>query len=149
QRHQDESTRTPIDQPYRGLGHLAEGGPKAPALRLQVENSQSNQKRAPWKKFVEQMRDIEKEGLRAVDVGADFTEPGQKFADYNQFVKARDPKPTGNYPNQEYRERRKPRPPTAPRSCIFRFSETQLINNNSGQQKCINNGAFDQHSRGQ
>ena len=45
------------------------------------------------------MWQIEEEGLGAVDMGSDFTEAREKFADDNQFIKARDPKPSGDHPN--------------------------------------------------
>src|SRR5207302_3319855 len=122
---------------------------KTPAARAKIDNCQTDDERAPWKKFLEQVRNVEKERLRAMDVCSDFAEARQKFADDHQFVKTRDPKPSGDDPNQKDRQRREPWPPTAPCGCPFHFSETQLISEDPGKQKLIDDRAFDQHSRGQ
>src|SRR6266446_6646926 len=62
------------------------------------------------------MREIEKERLSPMDVCTDFAKTREKFTNNYQFIKARHPKPSGDNPNQEYGERRQPRPPTAPRT---------------------------------
>src|SRR5437660_9591905 len=104
------------------------------------------------------MREIEKERLSPMDVCTDFAETREKFADDNQFIKPRHPKPSGDNPNQKYRERCQPRPPTAPRTVGPAVLATpksvgeggsaasHLENQNAGKQKSINDRAFDQHS---
>ena len=48
---------------------------------------------------MKQMRQIKEERLGAVDMSPDFTEAREKLADDNQFIKARDPEPSGDHPN--------------------------------------------------
>src|SRR5437899_5929232 len=93
------------------------------------------------------MREIEKKRLSPMDVCTDFAKTREKFADDNQFIKPRHPKPSGDHPNQKYRERRQPRPPTAPCRVEAAVSAaSHLENQNAGKQKSINDRAFDQNS---
>src|SRR5439155_25261562 len=104
------------------------------------------------------MREIEKERLSPMDVCTDFAKTPEKFEDDNQFIKPRHPQPSGDNANQEYGERRQPRPPTAPRTVEAAVLATpkpvgeggsvarHLENQNAGKQKSINQLAVDQDS---
>src|SRR6266404_4493076 len=93
------------------------------------------------------MREIEKERLSPMEVCTNFAKTREKFTNNYQFIKARHQKPSGDNPNQEYGDRRQPRPPTAPRSVEAAVSAaSHLENQNAGKQKSINDRAFDQHS---
>src|SRR5438270_925434 len=89
-----------------------------------------------------------------MDVRSDFAETGKKFADDNQFVKARYPKPARDHPDKENRERRQPRPPPTPSVVEAGPSRTGILpaasyfkHHNSREQERVENRSFDQHSR--
>src|ERR1700730_403812 len=77
QRHQNQSANAPANQPKSLRRHFLEGVANAPTASTKIDNRQSDYQRAPWKKFIKQMRQIEKERLRAMHVSADFTKAGE------------------------------------------------------------------------
>ena len=100
---------------------------------------------------MEQMREIEKERLGAMHVGADFAEAREKFTHDDHLIKVRHPQPSRDDPDQKYRERCKPRPPAAPCRVAAGVSPVfpKLENHDPRQQERVNDRAFDQHSERQ
>src|ERR1044071_6951999 len=100
------------------------------------------------------MWQIKKERLRPMYC---FTKTAHEFADYDLLIKSGLKPNTPSDPSEKNPERCQPWPPTRPcRSRIHirrarrsRPTMGNLKQHDAGQQKCIDNWAFNQHRRGE
>src|SRR5689334_10866682 len=95
---------------------------------------------APGREFMEQMRQVEIDRLRAMDC---FAESSQKLPNDHLIVKARDKTHPHDCPNEKDNEGDEPGPPPEPGGRLARFATPPLVTHDARKEEGIDDRAFD------